>query len=325
MPPHLKITAGPSQHQLATLAVNHDVSKPTRIESDEFDGYITVRIASFEGDSGNVERLSSPESGYFEKHKGLTWSIHIQGRFLKPVKSHELVFGNTFDRPLRDSLPYGTSVALRFVNLIDPSLKHDLYGDKPWAFSPLLATMNFVNTRRLESDESTPEWQPDQPKEDATSLLPSEDAEKEHLLGQVNARRKYFGNAQHSIELTSTDLVSCDFCNGFIDFNTLSVHLPGFSISLAKYWDGQPVRYVCQTEDGKRTFFVVVFDIIDESILAEKGLAAADRQPSKTSAETEATASESKPEPSPHATVGEQATTSKADLPPSDGLDLGID
>lgn len=38
-----------------------------------------------------------------------------------------------------------------------------------------------------------------------------------------------------------------DFCYGFINFTpTLSLQLPGgLSFDLMRYWDGQPVQFVC--------------------------------------------------------------------------------
>ena len=53
-----------------------------------------------------------------------------------------------------------------------------------------------------------------------------------------------------------------DFCYGFLEFNpSLALRLPGgLSFDLMRYWDGQPVRFVCcqrkdvvgslQEEDG---------------------------------------------------------------------------
>ena len=42
-------------------------------------------------------------------------------------------------------------------------------------------------------------------------------------------------------------MITTDFCYGFINFSpSLSLQLPGgFSLDLVKYWDGQPVRFVC--------------------------------------------------------------------------------
>lgn len=43
------------------------------------------------------------------------------------------------------------------------------------------------------------------------------------------------------------DMITTDFCYGFLEFSpALSLRLPGgVSFDLMKYWDGQPVRFVC--------------------------------------------------------------------------------
>ena len=55
------------------------------------------------------------------------------------------------------------------------------------------------------------------------------------------------------------------------DFNTLSLSLPppfSLQIPLTKYWDGQPVTYVCQKRGtpGENVFFAIGFEIIDEEL-----------------------------------------------------------
>ena len=49
------------------------------------------------------------------------------------------------------------------------------------------------------------------------------------------------------------DLITTDFCYGFIHFTpTLSLQLPfGVSFDLMKYWDKQPVRFVCCKRKAK--------------------------------------------------------------------------
>lgn len=152
MPPSLHISAGPSVDSLQPIAVNHD-SSPLSIDSEHFRGHATVRIKSFTGhDPDGVDHNS--DSPYFNNtyRKGITWSIQLQGRFLKQVNTNDVVFGNKFDKPIRDHLPYGTSVALQFVRVVDPNMQHDLYADQPWAFSPFIASMTHINIQRLQQD-----------------------------------------------------------------------------------------------------------------------------------------------------------------------------
>ena len=41
----------------------------------------------------------------------------FQGRFLVPTSADDILFGNTFDRPLK--LPWGTSAILKFMQYVD--------------------------------------------------------------------------------------------------------------------------------------------------------------------------------------------------------------
>lgn len=43
--------------------------------------------------------------------------------------------------------PTGAWLAIKFANLIDPALQTDLFGEKPWLYSPLLCAMNVVNIK----------------------------------------------------------------------------------------------------------------------------------------------------------------------------------
>lgn len=137
----------------------------------------------------------------------------------------QLVFGNTFDRPIKDSLPYGTSVATKAVHYIDPALELDLYADKPWALSPLLATFPVV---RVSSTDSAPKWSHDQPKEDVSALLKDEDDNKTRLPGDSAARRKVFARkeARQVTEIKPEHFLELDFAQGMINFSNMAVHIP---------------------------------------------------------------------------------------------------
>lgn len=84
----------------------------------------------------NIKGFIDPEgqvkdSEYFARgdRQGITWSIQVQGkawlvpffvnlstavgRFLHRYSADDILFGNTFDRPLE--LPWGSSAALKFM------------------------------------------------------------------------------------------------------------------------------------------------------------------------------------------------------------------
>jgi Protein of unknown function (DUF1769) len=70
------------------------------------------------------------------------------------------------------------------------------------------------------------------------------------------------------------DELTTDFCYGFLTFPKITLSLPGgINFDLMKYWDGQPVRFVCCERNadagGKlagpgRTFWCVVFEVVDD-------------------------------------------------------------
>ncbi|CBQ68626.1 conserved hypothetical protein [Sporisorium reilianum SRZ2] len=280
MAPSLKISAGPSVDALTTVAVNHD-DAPTEINTPLFQGRITVRIKNFTGsDPSGVAHLQ--DTPYFDAGhgKGQNWSMQIQGRFKTPVNADDLVFGNEFDKPIKDHLPYGTSVALQFVKLVDPNLEHDLYAQRPHAWSPYLATMPRINAVACDKDDFA-DWpafptHPEYVQDDITSLIPPELAQKEkdtvaNFKGIDKAheyRQRFLGNRAHRQQITidQSHIITADFFNGFLDFNDLTLHIPfsgGLKFDLKKYWDGQPVRYICKDRKNDKVFFVIQFDIVD--------------------------------------------------------------
>jgi hypothetical protein len=59
-----------------------------------------------------------------------------------------------------------------------------------------------------------------------------------------------------------------DFYDAYFDFPNLTLKLPGISLSIFKYWDGeQAIRYVCRSRDGNAIFFVFQFELIQRSKL----------------------------------------------------------
>ena len=71
------------------------------------------------------------------------------------------------------------------------------------------------------------------------------------------------------------DELTTDFCYGFLTFPKITLNLPGgINFDLMKYWDGQPVRFVCcdRSADDRgrldgpgRTYWCVVFEVVDDA------------------------------------------------------------
>ncbi|CAH7686942.1 hypothetical protein BY996DRAFT_6432334 [Phakopsora pachyrhizi] len=306
--PRIRILAGPSVDKLSRIKVNADLTEPLPIKTNSFEG----EVKNFADDEGEIYR--DAESKYFLRWTDATWSIQVQGRFLKPTSVDECVFGNVFEKPIRDRLPYGTALALKTISYIDPSLETDLYADQPWAWSPLLATMNYFRTERLESDDSPlPAWNGNRPEEDCTSIA----VNRNMNISKPHLRRKFFGSVNNRLAATMGPRINADFANGFLDFSTLSLVVPVVNVSfnLAKLWDGQPVRYICKSRYTNETYFIVEFQIA--ALEADNNLEEDDEDSDKEQTPEESAAQ------SRRATRGNSAALRPDDLPPVD--DWGVD
>jgi len=313
MPPSFKVSVGSSVEDLKPIKVNHDL-EPAIISSEAFKGRIAIRVKDYHG---FAPEGSEPKRGaeYFSGEgygKQMTWSIQIQGRFLDGPSTNDLVFGNQFDKPIKQLLPYGTSIALKAAPLIDPTLKFDLYADEPWAFSPLIGTMYRVNVARLPSEPTadssaeeefkskdwpafpTPEGgrtgESGYVKDDTSALFYLPDSTTHEIdettgadVGTVHnlrgtgaeanphaekTRASFFHSEQHrkQVKFTPRDVVTADFANGFLDFNSLAVILPytgGMKFDLKRMWDGRPVRYFCKNQSFGKVYFVIEFNIME--------------------------------------------------------------
>ena len=297
-PPSLQISAGPSADKLSTLHVN-DETKPLDVSNDDFDGRIIVRIKGFTGQRPN-DTTENEDTHYFDHSyaKGCTWSVGIQGRFKNDVDVDDVEFGNLFQEPIRDKLPYGTSVALHAVSYIDPNLHHDLYADKPWAFSPLICTMTRINVERLSGEVIRHGDKDDWPAfphgndesdyvHDDTSVLLCKKGTTEvdttleedgyadlSSLSQLRSsndsnnahknRGRFWGNEgiRQATKFTPESIVTMDFCQGYIRFDNLHLAIAGMEFDLAKYAaDGQTVDFYCRNKHTEKVYFVIQFKI----------------------------------------------------------------
>ncbi|WFC99588.1 hypothetical protein MYAM1_002333 [Malassezia yamatoensis] len=276
MAPKLRISAGPDAEHLEIVSVNHD-NHPFVIDSERFRGRLAVRIKDFRGEAPSGETASKTSEYFKEPYgDGMTYSIQVQ-------------------------------------------VKHDLYADKPWAFSPMLATMFRVQANRASEpyeassaqelfkskrwpEFPSPETGAEQHfvKEDLSPLFYStEDGENtlneetgidkttveklhsEDVSVASSARASWMGKKAHreKLNITESDVITVDFCNGFIDFNTLQLVLPYMNLhfDLQKYWDGQPVRYVAKNIETNEVYFVVHNN--EEETSSDKQKSGASKEP----------------------------------------------
>ena len=144
----LRVLAGPNANELTPISHLVNTSKAYHIKSDRFDGLVCVHVKGFVGTDGKMREspyfnetvwtgnycsgkgrngngyghndnadagtATMPGMGAQENRKGVTWSIQVTGRFLVDgLTSDDVLFGNTFDRPLK--LPWGSGAALKFM------------------------------------------------------------------------------------------------------------------------------------------------------------------------------------------------------------------
>lgn len=178
------------------------------------------------------------------------------------------MLANTFDKPIRDSLPYFFSAAWAGLKFLDPGIDGDPMADQPFIYGPCLSSINYINVSS--SSEPAPSTiTEDMRLAESGSDIPVQDAK---------ARMKWFLKKERRKEFVFKKGVryAMDFCNAFIEFDDFTVTLPGlgYKVGVLKYWDGQPFRYELVDRSTKETFAVVQFEVVTdeelEKIKAEK-------------------------------------------------------
>lgn len=196
-----------------------------------------------------LPRGSPKTSPYFSSspHEHDQYSIAFTLVPHKSVSASDLVFGNDFDRPIRDKLPPGFSIAFGIVKrVIDPGLDGDAYADKPYLYGPLLSSINLLSVGGKLGEKSGDSYQipPDVHEDGIKEGSENEEGRKarqESTLPDDASKRKTWAlNQENRSKFTWEEgrIYRGDFFNPYIDFNDFSLKLPGFSLSVVKYLDG---------------------------------------------------------------------------------------
>lgn len=109
MTPKLRVLISTGQ-AYPPSTICHVNGEPVSVKNDKFEGKIAVYVKHFEG-----EGKAGDGDQYFGKRQDMTYGIVVRGHFLDSPTADEVVFGNVFEQPIRDSLPWGTAIATKFM------------------------------------------------------------------------------------------------------------------------------------------------------------------------------------------------------------------
>jgi hypothetical protein len=227
----IKIRAGKSQDSL------HPVSpfEPFVIDGPFFKGTFDIRIKG----------LNSPQ--YFLDNPNHTFCLHFHGQFFtdhtrhnndgqgmsgkealavfeqlleppSPTTADDILFGNQFDSPL--DLPMGFGMLKKFAQWWDPGLEIHLDEEQPYAYSPLVVSLNRLRIIGLDEDG-------DDAEEDL-ACDPSAEVSQEDTRRAVpefqqvlpsKRRQHYFNNVENRrrVNVGSDQVWVGDFFNGNLD------------------------------------------------------------------------------------------------------------
>lgn len=261
---HLRVTAGPSYSEAGHKAVPVNTDKPIHFSNDTIDASLTVRIQNYRG----LPKDSPETCQYFQHapHQSDLYSISFAFVPKKEIPGTQLLFGNDFDKPIKDRLPPGFNAALKAVKwFIDPGIDGDVYAEKPYLFGPLLSSINVLNIGD-QGASSASETQ-DQTYSEGGSQDGNKIREDLSIPSGSSQRMKYFLTEEKRKQFTFEPgrEYRCDFFNPYLDFNELALKVPGVTLHLMRFWDGQPLRYVLKQKgsDGiEKELLVVVFTLV---------------------------------------------------------------
>lgn len=294
----LQVTAGSeydiTKHQIVPV----NTPTPITIDSEHISVSLNVRIAEYRG----LPPISPATSPYFSlpphsKSKD-QYSIAFEFTPKKSINGNDLVFGNDFDHPIRDRLPPGFGTAFKIVKwVVDPGLDGDVYADQPYLYGPAVSSVNtlHIGSKGSKSGTSsgtdTPASTNSEYEDAGLIFVEGGDEEglehrREHGIPDTEAaRKKFFLNEENrkAWEWEEGRSYGCDFFNPYLDFNDFALRLPGFTLPIMKYWDGQglrkeppkrshTLRYVLKNRATNQVLFVVLFTLYLKEDVNENGI-----------------------------------------------------
>ncbi|KAK4225420.1 hypothetical protein QBC38DRAFT_264290 [Podospora fimiseda] len=309
----IRVTAGPDYDMSCQTEVAVNSPNPLKISSDLIDVELNVKVKNYRG----LPRGSPSTSPYFEvephKYNNDQYSIGFKFSLKEPEKDmselteggervddegeeiehteedviggilgRDLQFGNDFDHPIRDRLPPGFGTAMNIVKWwIDPGLEGDAYADRPYLYGCGLSSFNAVwvggekeEGLKVEEDKGGI-WIEEGGDEEWRGTIGVPEDGKKRMKWALNEENR----GKWVWEYGRT--YGVDFYNPYIDFSEYALRLPGFSVPIMKYWDGQglrthpkrlhQLRYVLRNRKTGQVYLVVLFTLHRAEDINEDG------------------------------------------------------
>jgi Protein of unknown function (DUF1769) len=290
----LRVLAGTSYDPSTLKVVPVNSPETTHLDSEHMLLSLVVRIKTFTG-----YPTSSPTTSSYFEHPLHTWDQYsISFSFIPKVdiNGNDLVFGNDFDRPIRDRLPPGFGQALRIAKwIVDPGLDGDPYADKPYLYGPALSSWNVLRigekffdpekqkpdgdakshkgeTEKKRSEDSEAWKMPNAEAFHETVVEEGAEGSGEEVRSSLSipsdsaGRKKHFLTESYRENFTfeAGRLYQSDFGNPYLDFNDFSLKLPGFSLKVVQYLDEghHELRYVLKNKSTDEVYAVVLFSLV---------------------------------------------------------------
>ncbi|KAH8197319.1 hypothetical protein TruAng_008523 [Truncatella angustata] len=281
----MRVTAGSTYNVDDQQVVPVNSPELTKISNEFMDIELNVRVQNYKG----LPRNSPTTSAYFSQpphdYNKDQYSISFRFTPKKPsaaknnaagdqpengISASDLQFGNDFDHPIRDRLPPGFNTAMSIVKWwIDPGLDGDAYADEPHLYGPALSSFNAIHVGKGEDDPEKGglffEEGGDDAGLEARRAIGAPDAAKARMKWALRDDSKQKWVFEHG------KTYCADFFNPYLDFGDFSLKLPGFTLPIMKYWDGQGLRYVLRNKSTSDTYLVVIFSLYLREDVNEDG------------------------------------------------------